>query len=108
MQCPKCGFSNPASAQFCLSCHEVLIRRCPRCWHDQTTNPICEQCGTNIPLYWQLALERSEQLSDRIWWDRAKHWASIYLQILLLPFSSLAQLLRSLIARMISLRLSSR
>jgi hypothetical protein len=108
MICPKCGISNPESAQFCLRCHYILVRRCPKCWHDQRDSPICEKCGTNIPLYWELAFEQSREAADRLWWDRTKHAASIYAQILLLPFASVAQVLRSLIIRMIASSLSNR
>ena len=108
MLCAKCGFSNPNPAQFCLRCHYILIHRCPKCWHEQTAGNICEACGTNIALYWELAFERSQKISERVWWDRAKHYAGIYSQILLLPFTSLEQLLRSLLTRIISRRLFDR
>ena len=108
MVCPKCSFNNPDSAQFCLQCHYILIHRCPRCWHEQRAGGVCEKCGTNFALYWELAFERSVEEADRLSWDRFKSGVSIYLQLLALPFTSLFGLLRGFLIRVISLRFSNR
>jgi hypothetical protein len=86
----------------------ILIHRCPKCWHEQRSGATCEKCGTNFAAYWELAFERSVEEADRLSWDRFKSAVGFYLQILFLPFTSPLGLLRSLVVRMISTRLSSR
>lgn len=108
MNCPKCGSSNSDAAEFCTHCHAILIHRCPKCWHEQRSGNICERCGTNFALYWELAFEQSMKDADRLSWDRLKTGVSVYLQILLLPFTSLHGLIRILLARMIFSRFPSR
>jgi hypothetical protein len=53
--CPKCGRSNPGTAYFCTTCHQILIHRCPKCWHEQRAGAVCEKCGTCFALYWEQA-----------------------------------------------------
>jgi hypothetical protein len=69
---------------------------------------ICEKCGTNFAVYWELVFERSVEEADRLSWDRFKSAVALYFQVLSLPFTSVGGLLRSLIIRMISARLSTR
>ena len=107
-RCPVCQQANPTTAQFCVHCHAVLIRRCPKCWHQQREGNVCEKCGTNFALYWEDALERSMEEENRVQWDKFAAAAGAFAQILLLPFTSLGGLLRALIARLIAIRLSSR
>ncbi|MGH9682222.1 MAG: double zinc ribbon domain-containing protein [Candidatus Acidiferrales bacterium] len=106
--CPKCGHTNTNSASFCTQCHYVLIRRCPNCWHEQREGLRCEKCGTNFALYGELKIEESMAEENRLWW--ANFWAgvSVYVQVLLLPFMTVGGLLRSLLLRIISTRLSNR
>jgi hypothetical protein len=108
MTCPKCGEVSPDSAQFCLHCHNILIHRCPKCWHEQRPGGNCEKCGTNFALYWELEFERSVEEANHLWWDRLKSGVSTYIQFLLVPFSSLFGILRLLIMRFLSLRFSNR
>lgn len=106
--CPACGRGNPDSAYFCTSCHDVLIHRCPKCWHEQRQGGLCEKCGTNLALYWELALERAMEEESRISWDR--FWSRVggVFQIAFFPILSLRGLLRVLVARLVALRLFSR
>jgi hypothetical protein len=108
VECPKCGLTSPDSAQFCVHCHYILIHHCPKCWHEQRSGNTCEVCGTNFALYWELAFERSLEEGNRLSWDRFESGVGAYLQILMLPFTSLRGLFRILVVRLVSLRLSSR
>lgn len=65
--CPKCGRNNREGAYFCTSCHQILIDRCPNCWHEQESGGRCEKCGTNFALYWEQAFERAMERENRIW-----------------------------------------
>jgi hypothetical protein len=106
--CPKCGHKSPGTAEFCTSCHAILIHCCPKCWHEQRQGGVCEKCGTNFALCLEQDLERAMQEQDRINWDKFLAGADAFAQILLLPFTSLGGILRVLIARLVSLRLSDR
>lgn len=106
--CPKCGRDNSSTAEFCISCHAILIHRCPKCWHEQRQGSVCEKCGTNFALYLEHDLERSMWEQDRINWDKFLAGADAFAQILLLPFTSLGGILRVLVVRLVSLRLSDR
>lgn len=108
IECPKCGLANTSAAHFCTQCHYVLIHRCPNCWHEQREGLRCEKCGTTFALYGELQIEESMAEENRLWW--AKFWAgvSVYVQVVLLPFTTLGGLLRSLILRIISTRFSNR
>lgn len=108
MVCPKCSATNPDSAYFCTLCHYVLIHRCPKCWHEQRSGSTCEKCGTNFALYWELALEQSLKEENTVWWDRFRARAFDFSQVLMLPFASLAGVLRVLVARLIAIRVSNR
>ena len=101
--CPKCGHGNLAHAYFCTTCHAILIRRCPNCWHEQREGTVCENCGTNFILASELALERAMKAQDRLTWDRFVSGASAFVQILFLPFASLGGLIGSLVVRLIGL-----
>jgi uncharacterized membrane protein YvbJ len=98
-RCPKCGRENPGGAYFCTNCHQILIHRCPKCWHEQRQGGTCEKCGTNFALYWELAFERAAEEENLLWWD--KLWAGIlvFLQLMSIPFISFAGVLRTLTAR---------
>ncbi len=100
IQCPKCGHPNSKLAYFCNSCHAVLIRRCPNCWHEQRKGLVCEKCGTNMALAAELALEHSVNEDARIQRDKAIARVLTVWQIALLPFANLAGLLRMLFARL--------
>jgi hypothetical protein len=104
--CPRCGHNNPLSAQFCLQCHFILIHRCPKCWNEQRSGPVCDKCGTNFALFWELAFERSVEEENRLWSDRLKAALTTYVLVLLLPFTSPVGLLRSLALRLFSVRVS--
>lgn len=106
--CAKCGYANPASADFCIQCHNTLVHRCPKCWHAQRHGGVCENCGTNMVLFAEAALERSMAEEDRLWW--AKFWAGArtFVQILLAPFAGPVGLLRSLVIRLVSMSFSRR
>lgn len=106
--CPKCGHENSGAAEFCTSCHAILLHRCPNCWHEQRQGGVCEKCGTNFALYWEMDLERSMKEQDRIKWDKFLAGADAFAQILLLPFAGFGGALRALIGWFISLRLSDR
>jgi hypothetical protein len=106
--CLKCGHENPSTAEFCTSCHAIMIHRCPRCWHEQPQGGVCEKCGTNFALYMEQDLERTMTEQDHVDWDKVLARADALAQILLLPFTSIGGALRILISRLISLRLSGR
>jgi hypothetical protein len=108
MQCPKCGNANPDTAEFCITCHAILIHKCPKCWHEQRQGGVCENCGTNAALFLELQVERSMQLEDRIWWDKLWAGISTYTQVVFLPVMGLRGILQSLIARLVSYRMSNR
>jgi Double zinc ribbon len=108
MICPQCAAQNPESAHFCVRCHHMLLHQCPKCWHEQRTGTVCEECGTNFALYWELAFERSVERESRLPSYRSRAVANACFQLLCLPFVSLGGLLRSLIARLLSLRPSNR
>jgi uncharacterized membrane protein YvbJ len=98
--CPKCGSQNLPHAYFCTTCHAILIRRCPNCWHEQRQGDVCEECGTNFTLASELALERALEAQGRVTRDKSIGTASAFVQILILPFVSLGGLLRSLVVRL--------
>lgn len=106
--CPRCGRENPSSAYFCVDCHQILIHRCPKCWHEQRTGPICENCGTNMPAYWQAALEETMEEENRLGWERMWAAAMWLMQIVMLPFSSVTGVARAVAVRLISARLRPR
>jgi hypothetical protein len=106
--CPKCGRVNPDTAFFCTSCHQILIHRCPKCWHEQRTGAVCEKCGTCFALYWEQAFERAMEEENRVWWAKFAARAQAFLEVLFLPFMSLGAILRTLITRLFALRLSNR
>lgn len=106
--CPRCGRENPPQAYFCVDCHQILIHRCPNCWHEQRTGPICENCGANMPLYWEVALEKSMEEENRLWWARMWAAAAWLAQIMMLPFSSVAGVARGLVLRLLAARFRSR
>jgi Double zinc ribbon len=103
--CPKCGHANPATANFCIHCHQILIHRCPKCWHEQRGGIVCEKCGTNFGLYMEMELERSMDQEERVQRDKLLAEAGLLAQVALLPLAGLGGLLRSLVARLVSRRL---
>jgi uncharacterized membrane protein YvbJ len=107
-QCPKCGHANPETADFCTNCHAILIRHCPNCWHQQRGGEVCEKCGTCFALSAELALERSLTEDARVQRDQFKARVAAVFQIALLPFTTLAGLLRALMMRLIASRLLNR
>ena len=106
--CPKCGRANPATVYFCTTCHQILIHRCPKCWHEQRAGAVCEKCGTCFALYWEQAFERAVEEENRMWWAKLAAGAQAYLQILFVPVMSLGAILRTLVVRLFALRLSNR
>lgn len=108
MQCPKCGHDNSETTYFCTSCHQVLIHRCPACWHEQRQGGACEKCGTNFAAFWGAQLQLAEERENRIAWGKfwARSWALV--RVGLLPFMGLRGLLRALVTRLVALRLSNR
>lgn len=108
MQCPRCSAANPETAYFCTVCHYVLIHRCPKCWHEQRSGNTCEQCGTNFALFWELALEQSLKEQDKVSWDKFQARMFDLFQVVMIPFASLAGVVRMLLARLVAIRLSNR
>lgn len=108
IECPKCGHPNSTLAYFCANCHQILIHRCPNCWHEQRQGLICEKCGTNIPLASELAFEKSVAEDARVERDKAAARALTVWQIALLPFTGLAGVLRLLVMKLVSLLLLNR
>lgn len=53
VNCPKCGHVNPSAAYFCTSCHQLLIHRCPECWHEQRQGGTCEKCELDMDAFWR-------------------------------------------------------
>ena len=106
--CPKCSQSNSTTAYFCVNCHQVLIHRCPKCWHEQRTGTACEKCGTIFALYWEMALEQAMEEENRLWWAKLSAGLKAFLQLLALPFMSLGAILRVLVIRLLAVRLSHR
>ena len=106
--CSKCGHVNPASADFCIQCHNTLVYRCQKCWHAQRHRGVCDNCGINMDVFAEAALERAMEEEDRVWW--AKFWAgaSAFVQILFIPFAGPIGMLRSLVIRLASKALSRR
>jgi predicted RNA-binding Zn-ribbon protein involved in translation (DUF1610 family) len=95
--CSKCGHVNPASADFCIQCHNTLVYRCPKCWHAQRHGGDCDNCGINIAVFVEAALERTMEEEDRLWWAKFWAYAGTLLQILLIPFAGPIGMLRSLV-----------
>ena|ERR1700730_7670161 len=106
--CPKCGRAKPATVYFCTTCHQILIHRCPKCWHEQRTGALCEKCGTCFALYWEQAFERAVDEENRVWWAKLSADAQALAQVLFLPFMSLGAILRTLVTRLLALRRSNR
>lgn len=106
--CPKCGNENPKTAYFCITCHAILIHRCPNCWHEQRNGMVCEKCGTNFALYWQLQLQAAMEEENRLWWDKLGAGIGKFLQIVSLPFYGLAGAIRALALRFIVPRILNR
>ena len=100
--CPKCGRNNLEGAYFCTSCHQILIHRCPNCWHEQQSGGRCEKCGTDFALYWERAFERALEREDRIWWDGFKSAVLNIASFVLWPITTLGGLLRFLITRLLA------
>lgn len=48
MPCPKCGWTNPTGAVFCVKCHATLIFKCPKCWNEQNHGGKCDKCGADF------------------------------------------------------------
>jgi predicted RNA-binding Zn-ribbon protein involved in translation (DUF1610 family) len=106
--CSKCGHANPASADFCIQCHNTLVYRCPKCWHAQRHRGVCENCGINMAVFAEAALERTMEEEDRLWWAKFWAYAGTLMQILLIPFAGPIGMLRSLVIRLGSKLLSRR
>lgn len=106
--CAKCGQTNSDTSYFCTNCHQVLIHRCPKCWHEQRTGSVCEKCGTCFALYWEMALERAMEEESRVWWAKLGAGLKVFAQILALPFMSLGAILRLLVIRLLAIRSSTR
>ncbi|HEY7825348.1 MAG TPA: zinc ribbon domain-containing protein [Candidatus Acidoferrales bacterium] len=106
--CPRCGRENPPNAYFCVDCHQILIHRCPNCWHEQRTGPICENCGTNMPVYWQAALDKSMEDETRLGWARMWAAATWLAQIVMLPFGSAFGVARGMALRLLTARFRAR
>ncbi|MDE3109201.1 MAG: zinc ribbon domain-containing protein [Acidobacteriota bacterium] len=102
VQCPKCGHANPLSAYFCVNCHAILIRRCPNCWHEQRQGMVCEKCGTNFALAAELAFEKSQKEEARVERDKMVAEALTFSQIVALPFTSVAGVVRGLLLRVVT------
>lgn len=50
MQCPHCGFANPAEGKFCGECGTLLKNRCPQCGYENPSPfKFCGECGTPLP-----------------------------------------------------------
>lgn len=101
IQCSTCGHANTTAAYFCTNCHAILIHRCPNCWHEQREGFVCEKCGTNFALAIELAFERSEKESARVERDKAVARALTVRELLLLPFTGFAGLIRLVVIRLI-------
>lgn len=54
MMCSKCGHANTVTAEFCLACHNPLLFKCPKCWHEQRRQGTCDKCGVNMALAWKV------------------------------------------------------
>jgi hypothetical protein len=106
--CPKCASENSDTAYFCTTCHAILMHRCPNCWHEQRDGTVCEKCGTNFALYWQLQLQEAMEEENRLWWDKLGAAIGKFLQIVSLPFYGLAGVIRALVLRFIVPRLLNR
>jgi len=47
MQCPRCGFTNPEGAKFCIECGGAVQHSCPRCgFNNLPRAKFCAECGT--------------------------------------------------------------
>jgi predicted RNA-binding Zn-ribbon protein involved in translation (DUF1610 family) len=106
--CSKCGHVNPATADFCIQCHNTLVYRCPKCWHAQRHRGDCDNCGINMAVFAEAALEHTMEQEDRLWWAKFWAYAGTFLQILLIPFAGPIGMLRSLVIRLGSKLLSRR
>lgn len=100
--CPKCGHSNSTASYFCTNCHEILIHRCPHCWHEQRDGFVCDKCGTNIPLATELAFEQSAKEDARVQRDKAVARSLTVWQLAILPFTGVAGVVRLLVMRIVS------
>src|SRR5436309_2176972 len=49
MDCPSCGFENPAGGKFCIGCGVSLQHRCPSCGHEHLPQArFCGECGARL------------------------------------------------------------
>ena len=104
--CPKCGHVNPPSADFCIQCHNTLVFHCPKCWHAQRHSGVCDNCGLNMIIFAEAALERTMEEEDRVWWERFYARTATFMQLLFLPFAGPLGILRSLFVRIATRMLS--
>ncbi|MBI3800921.1 MAG: zinc ribbon domain-containing protein, partial [Deltaproteobacteria bacterium] len=59
MQCPSCGFANPAGMSFCGKCGTSLSPSCPQCGFANPADfAFCGKCGT--PLVRQLSVASAQ------------------------------------------------
>lgn len=52
--CSNCGHENPDDSQFCTSCHNILLYKCPNCWNLQRHPGKCEKCGVDLAQAWNV------------------------------------------------------
>jgi uncharacterized membrane protein YvbJ len=52
--CSKCGHENSDDAQFCTSCHNILLYKCPNCWNLQRHAGKCDKCGVDLAVAWNV------------------------------------------------------
>ncbi|MGH9776548.1 MAG: hypothetical protein ACRD50_16575 [Candidatus Acidiferrales bacterium] len=96
MECPRCGHANSPQAQFCTSCHQTLVFRCPQCWHEQQHGGKCDKCGINFGAFWALYMVKTSAEDQQVARDKAEAETLTLLQLLTLPFSGPWRLVRVL------------
>jgi uncharacterized membrane protein YvbJ len=108
LHCPKCGRENSSTAHFCTTCHQVLIHRCPKCWHEQRQEGSCEKCGLDMDAYWKTyAATKAAALvaEERTNMERSSSQAASFLESLAAWPYGISAVLRSLVARFLLSRI---
>ncbi len=96
--CSRCGQNNPATAQFCVRCHQTLRITCPSCGHVQESGSACETCGVKFVKYAAMLLAQKEIEAQRER-EHTRARQTLWKQVLLLPVTGGISLVRYLLAK---------
>jgi hypothetical protein len=93
--CLKCGLENPVTVRFCKRCHMPTRYECPSCHHLQMQGGACEKCGIDFAKYAAMLVVQAQSAAEQARGVKLKTH-SLYLQILLLPITSVVALYKML------------